>query len=154
MNSIETIIHTYGNTLLRISLLLLENEKDAEDAVQETLLKYMQKAPIFENDTKEKAWLVTVVTNQCRDMLRARIRHPQVELETMQHFSMEKEEIGIMEALMKLPEKFKTVLLLHYVEGYKVDEIASIIGKTPSTVKMRLQKGRKLLEEKYRKEFL
>ena len=56
--------------------------------------------------------------------------------------------------LMQLPEKFKTVLLLHYVEEYKVEEIARIIGKTPSAVKMRLQKGRKLLEEKYRKEFL
>lgn len=154
MDSIETIIHTHGNTLLRICLCLLGNEKDAEDAVQETLVKYMQKAPSFENDTKEKAWLVTVATNQCRDMLRARLRHPQVELESMQYFSMEKEEIGVMEALMALPEKFKTVLLLHYVEEYKVDEIAQMIGKTPSAVKMRLQKGRKLLEEKYRKEFL
>ena len=154
MDSIETIIHTHGDMLLRISLCLLGNEKDAEDAVQETLLKYIQKAPRFENEIKEKAWLVTVVTNQCRDMLRARIRHPKVELEAIQHFSMEKEELGIMEALMKLPEKFKTVLLLHYVEEYKVEEIARIIGKTPSAVKMRLQKGRKLLEEKYRKEFL
>ncbi len=154
MDSIETIIHTYGNTLLRICLCLLGNEKDAEDAVQETLMKYMQKAPSFENETKEKAWLVTVATNQCRDVLRARIRHPQVELESIQHFSMEKEELGIMEALMALPEKFKTVLLLHYVEEYKVEEIARMIEKTPSAVKMRLQKGRKLLEEKYRKEFL
>lgn len=154
MDSIETIIHTYGNTLLRICLCLLGNEKDAEDAVQETLMKYMQKTPSFENETKEKAWLVTVATNQCRDVLRARIRHPQVELESIQHFSMEKEELGIMEALMALPEKFKTVLLLHYVEEYKVEEIARMIEKTPSAVKMRLQKGRKLLEEKYRKEFL
>ena len=55
---------------------------------------------------------------------------------------------------MTLPEKFRLVLMLHYVEEYPVADIAKIIGRTPSAVKMRLQKGRKLLEEAYRKEFL
>ena len=55
---------------------------------------------------------------------------------------------------MSLPEKFRLVLKLYYVEEYRIDDIARIIRKTPSAVKMRLQKGRKLLEEKYRKEYL
>ena len=50
---------------------------------------------------------------------------------------------------MDLPEKFRIVLTLYYVEEYKVEEIAKIIGKTQSAVKMRLQKGRRLLKEKY-----
>ena len=49
---------------------------------------------------------------------------------------------------MEVPEKFRIVLTLHYVEGYKVDEIAKMLGRTSSAVKMRLAKGRKLLEEK------
>ena len=53
-----------------------------------------------------------------------------------------------------VPEKFRIVLTLYYVEEYKVNEIADIIGKTSSAVKMRLKKGRKLLENIYRKEFL
>lgn len=52
-----------------------------------------------------------------------------------------------------VPEKFRIVLTLHYIEEYKVNEIAKIIGKSSSAVKMRLQKGRKLLEDIYRKEF-
>ena len=53
-----------------------------------------------------------------------------------------------------LPEKFRLVLVLHYVEGYRVEEIARIVGRTPSAVKMRLQKGRRLLKEAYQKEDL
>jgi len=55
---------------------------------------------------------------------------------------------------MRLPEKYKKVLYLYYVEEYRVEDIAGIIGKTASAVKMRLKKGRQLLEEKYRKEFM
>ena len=53
---------------------------------------------------------------------------------------------------MTVPEKYRIVMLLHYVEGYPTDEIAQMIGKTPSAVKMRLQKGRKLLKKAYREE--
>ena len=55
---------------------------------------------------------------------------------------------------MTLPEKFRLVMLLYYVEEYRIGEIAQIIRKTPSAVKMRLHKGRKLLGEIYRKEYL
>ena len=58
----------------------------------------------------------------------------------------------IIDALMTLPEKYKVVLLLHYVEGYSTKEIAEMIDKTTSAVKMRLQKGRTLLKEAYGKE--
>lgn len=53
---------------------------------------------------------------------------------------------------MALPEKFRLVLTLHYVEGYSTSEIAGMIGRTPSAVKMRLQKGRRLLEDTLGKE--
>ena len=55
---------------------------------------------------------------------------------------------------MSLPDKFRIVMTLYYVEEYRVDDISQIIGKTSSCVKMRLQKGRKLLEERYRREYL
>ena len=148
---LEKIMQTYGNILFRLCLLTLGNASDAEDAVQETFLKYLRKAPDFENEEHEKAWLITVATNQCKDMLRFRKRHPVAEPEELEVFVQESSDCEILETLMTLPEKFKTVLLLYYVEEYSMEEIAKVIGKTKSAVKMRLQKGRKLLEEAYRK---
>ena len=153
-DAIETVIRTYGNTLYRLCFVMLGSESDAEDAVQEAFIKYLQKAPQFKSTDHEKAWLITVATNQCRDILRFRKRHPQIDSEYLQGLSICSSDSGILEALVTLPEKFRLVLALYYVEEYRIDEIARMIGKTPSAVKMRLQKGRKLLEEVYRKEYL
>ena len=153
-DDVQTVVRIYGNMLFRTCYVILGNEADAEDAVQETIIKYMQKAPAFENSEHEKAWLITTARNQCRDMLRFRLRHPQINLEYLQGLSSDPHDSGILEALMSLPEKFRLVLVLYYVEEYRIEDIARIIQRTPSAVKMRLQKGRRLLEEKYRKEYL
>ena len=153
-DDVQTVVRIYGNMLFRTCYVILGNEADAEDAVQETIIKYMQKAPAFEDSEHEKAWLITTARNQCRDMLRFRLRHPQINLEYLQGLSPDPHDSGILEALMSLPEKFRLVLVLYYVEEYRIEDIARIIQRTPSAVKMRLQKGRKLLEEKYRKEYL
>ena len=133
---------------------MLGNESDAEDAVQETFIRYLQKAPSFQSTEHQKAWLITVAANQCRDILRYRKRHPQIDIEEIREEPLPESDSGITEALMSLPEKYRLVLTLYYVEEYHVKDIAKMIGKTPSAVKMRLQKGRKLLEEQYRKECL
>lgn len=153
-DSIETVIHTHGNMLFRLCLIMLGNESDAEDVVQETMIKYLQKAPEFENTEHQKAWLIKVATNKCKDALRYRRRHPVTDMEEIMEFTKETTDSGIIDALMALPEKFRVVLVLHYVEEYNVEEIARFIGKTGSAVKMRLQKGRRLLNELYRKEYM
>jgi len=155
---LENIIDMYGNMLFRYSLLMLGNAEDAEDVVQETLLKYWQKAPEFQDKDHEKAWLLTVAANRCRDLLRFRIRHQALDIDSIAEVAGEMWEdasdSGIIEALMILPEKYKSVLYLYYVEEYRMEDIASVIGRSPSAVKMRLKKGRQLLEETYRKEYM
>ena len=151
---LETVMQRYANTLFRISFVMLRNESDAEDVVQETMMKYLQKAPTFKDAEHEKAWFIKVATNRCRDMLRFRSRHPHIDIDSLGERSIETPYSGILEALMTLPETYKIVLLLYYVEEYRIERIAQIIGRTPSAVKMRLQKGRKLLEETYKKEYL
>jgi len=155
---LEEVLNQYGNILFRYALLMLGNTQDAEDVVQDTLLKYWQKAPEFNDKNHEKAWLLTVTANRCRDLLRTRLRRGETALDSIAElpdsWAAPTENSGILEALMRLPEKYKKVVYLHYVEGYKVEEIAGIIGKTASAVKMRLKKGRELLGEQYRKEFM
>lgn len=154
MKDIEMVLDQYGDMLYRICLLTLKNESDAEDVVQETMIKYYRKAPVFENCEHEKAWLIRVAANNCRDLLRFRQRHPLVDMEFQTSIPSDSGDSGILEALMTLPEKYRLVLTLYYVEEYRIGEIAKIIRRTPSAVKMRLQKGRRMLEEIYRKEYL
>lgn len=151
---IEVLLQTYGNSLFRLSLVLLKNKADAEDAVQDTMIRYLQKAPPFQNAAHEKAWLFKVCTNTCHDLLRYRKRHPQVDIDTQYHIAEKTTDGAVLDALMEVPEKFRLVLILYYVEGYRINEIAEIIERSPSAVKMRLQKGRTLLKKVYGKEIL
>lgn len=151
---LKIAMEKYGDMIFRICLFTLKNYADAEDAVQETFIIYFRKSPAFENSEHEKAWLISVAQNKCRDTLRFNKRHMTEPEEALHTYIQNEEETHIIDALMSVPEKFRIVLQMHYIEGFKVDEIASVIKKSPSAVKMRLSKGRKLLEEIYRKEFL
>ena len=151
---VREAVEEYGDMLYRICLVMLRNKADAEDAVQDTFIRYMQKAPAFSSDEHEKAWLIKVAANICKDMLRQRNRTAEFDEDALNTLTAADEDSHILEALTQIPEKFRIVLTLHYIEGYKVNEIAEMIGKTSSAVKMRLAKGRKLLEEKYRKEYM
>ena len=152
-DDIEIIVRKYGDMLYRLSLIMLKNESDAEDAVQETIIKYYQKAPVFADSEHQKAWLIKVATNKCRDMLLFGGRYIQTEENFMEKIADETTDCGIIEALTSLPEKYRLVMVLYYIEEYKIEDIANIISRTPSAVKMRLQKGRKLLKEIYEKEY-
>ena len=148
----EAALARYGDLLYRLCFVMLRSTADAEDAVQETFLQYLRKAPPFESAGHEKAWLITTAKNKCRDVLRYRRRHLPLPENAELPSPPADGDGAILEALLALPEKYRLVLTLYYVEGYRVGDIARIIQRTPSAVKMRLQKGRQLLEQAYRKE--
>ena len=153
-DDIESVIEQYGDMLYRLCLIILRSESDAEDAVQDTFIRLFRRAPEFESSEHRKAWLIRVATNRCRDMLRFRARHPLSDAEIPECAICVPEDSGILEALTSLPEKYRIVLTLYYVEDCRIEDIAGIINRTPSAVKMRLKKGRALLEEIYRKEYM
>ena len=148
----ESLLEKYGDMLYRLCLIMLKHESDAEDAVQETFIAYLHKSPSFKDNEHQKAWLIKVATNKCKDILRYQSRHNELNIDDVTEFVTKPKDSDIINALMTLPEKFRVVLVLYYVEGYNTKESAGIINKTQSAVKMRLQKGRRLLEESYRKE--
>lgn len=149
---VDAMVRAYGDMLFRICLAILKNPSDAEDAVQDTAIKYMQKSPSFHDAEHEKAWLIKVAVNECRITRRFWARHPQISVDELQDYIPSPEPCGIVESLLALPDGVRIVMVLHYVEGYRTEEIAPMIGRSASTVKMRLQKGRKLLEQMYREE--
>lgn len=150
--AIDRVIDTYGNMLFRICLVLLCNEQDAEDVVQETFIKYVEKSPTFLDSEHEKAWLITVATNRCKNVKRYNFIRNHLDIQELQLYCQDEENGDLLEHLMKLPKKHKLVLLLHYVEGYKVDEIANILHISSAAVKKRLQRGRELIRQSYREE--
>lgn len=151
---IEKTFDTYADMIYSLSFIMLKNKSDAEDIVQDTFVKYISCNKQFESEDHKKAWILTVAGNLCRDFLRYSGRHRTESIENIAEISSETDDTGIIEALWKLPENLRIIMVLHYVHEYKVKEIAEILKITQSAAKMRLKKGRELLENIYRKEFL
>ncbi len=149
---IERIVNTYSTPLYRLCLMMLARPMDAEDAVSETFLRYLRKAPNFQSESHEKAWLYTVASNICRDMLRKRRFAVPLEETTLSDYAREMEDKSILDALSRLPEKYRTVLYLCYVEGYKSHEVGAMLGVHAGTVRKRLQYGKKQLKLEYEQE--
>ena len=140
-NRLEEMIETYENTLFRAALAILGDAQEAEDAVQETFLRYLEKRPEFRDRGHEKAWLLKVAANRCKSVLRTRKRHPAVELLDV-YPAPDTDCRELMEAILTLPANQRSAVHLHYYEGYTTDEIAGILGQRPGTVRSHLSRAR------------
>ena len=144
----------YADMLYRVSFSYLKNKEDADDVVQDVFTKYFCGLHMPMNPDQEKAWFIRVTINQCHDAIRKKgYRNHSTLDEVIQMPEKDKEDTTpLYEALDKLPEKNKGVIILHYLEGYSVDEIARILQLSVSAVKMRLKRGREFLKEELEKE--
>lgn len=140
--NIREAVIKYSDTLYKVCIVILCNEQDAQDAIQDTFCRYLEKKPQFRDEEHEKAWLIRVATNICRDMIRFRLRHPKVDIDEVENILVAPEQKETLKELFALPVKQKTVIYLHYVEGYHIKEIADILGITEGAVKTRLLRGR------------
>ena len=152
---ISAVYLRYSDMLYRIALMQLRNPDDAMDAVQDVFLKYIKKKTIFLSDEHEKAWFIRATVNQCHDIYRKNAIRSHEDISTAEnlvyrdHFS--DDSTGILDEIEKLPEKIRTVIVLHYLEDMSIDSIARSLKISVSAVKMRLSRGRdalKLLLEK------
>ncbi len=144
---IREIVDKYSSLIFRISYCILANSEDARDAVQETFLKYITKAPEFNSDEHQKAWLIKVATNISKNMLIFRLKRESISLSDVENIGIGEEGCETLELIMNLPTKHKIVMTLYYVEGYQSKEIAEILGIKEDAVRKRLQKGRELLKK-------
>lgn len=145
---VTKVVSIYGNMLYRISMMMLKNEQDVQDVVQETFIRYLQKAPVFRDEEHEKAWLLRVNINLCKDFLRFHKKNNYISIEDLELTVPEPEQAEILKQIMQIPEKYKSALILHYVEGYQIKEIAAILKTTEAAIKMRIKRGKVLLKSK------
>ena len=149
---LENLVLTYADTLFKLCFSILGNRADAEDAVSDIIVKYMTRAPDFHDEEHRKAWLLRTAVNQSRDALRYRKRRAHLALDDLRDAAVPAEDTGILENLFRLPEKYRTVLHLYYVEGYRSAEIGDLLGLRPAAVRKRLQIGREKLRLIYEQE--
>lgn len=127
-----------ANRLYRTALAYLGNPQEAEDAVQDTFLKFYEKAP--KNLDNPAAWLTRVLVNQCRDRLRSPQRREVPLWDALPVSGPEEREE--LEELFSLPPEDRTVIHLFYYENYTTEEIANILNVRPGTVRSRLSRAR------------
>lgn len=148
-NRLEELVKAHENTLLRTAFAILRDKAGAEDAVYETFLRYLEKRPQLTDAEHEKAWLLRVTINFCRSGLRARRRHPTAEMpeEYGDPYPAAHEEIEVWDAVSALSSKERAAVHLFYYEGYSAEEIASLTGQRPGTVRAQLSRARSRLKQ-------
>lgn len=142
------VIEQYADMIRRICLLHLKNHADTEDVFQEVFLKYILSSHTFESAEHEKAWFIRVTLNTCKDVLKSLFRHPTVPLDVLSEEASHvmPENLEVLEAVLSLPQKYKTALYLHYFEGYTAKEIGRILNKKENTIYSLLSRGREMLK--------
>lgn len=147
---VNRVIDLYADTVRRICMLHLKNSDDTEDIFQEVFLKYALSSVVFESAEHEKAWIIRVAVNNCKDLLKSFFRSRTVSIEEAVSLPAvhTQEDSNVLEIVLGLPRKYKDVVYLHYYEGYSAVEIGKILGKNVNTVYTLLARARKMLQEK------
>lgn len=141
----------YGDMVFRVAYSCLKNRSDAEDVMQETLLKLYRQKGEFAGEEHLRRWLIRVAMNQARSLFRSSWFRRTVPLEEQldQPVFDRPEESELFAQVMSLPQKYRLVLYLHYYEGYSVREVAELLRANLSTVQTWLMRARGLLQKSY-----
>lgn len=142
-------IERYADTVRRICMVHLKNYADTEDIFQTVFLKYVLYSEPFENEEHEKAWIIRVTINACKDLLKSFFRSRTTSLDTLKEAAQvpDTEHSELLDAVLSLPEKYKNVVYLYYYEEYSAAEISRILKKNVNTVYTLLTRARHLLKQ-------
>lgn len=146
-------LEKYKNTVFRAAYSYCGNISDAEDISQEVFLKFYTLDRVFQSENEEKAWLIRVTVNKCKDIFKSSWYKTKTSLEECREvYSMNESQSELIDVLMSIPEKYRIVIHLYYYEQYSVKEISEITSRKESTIQTHLQRGRKLIEKKLKEE--
>lgn len=145
----------YADRVYASAFSVTRDPVDADDATQDTFLRYHTRNDDFESETHLKAWLLRVAINRAKDLSGSFWRRNMTALDDyMETLEFEApEDAELFRAVMALPEKYRVVIHLHYYEGYRVEEIAALLGRRTGTVKSQLSRGRMLLKNALQEEW-
>lgn len=148
---VRNAIHLYGDSVKRVCMVYLKNSADTEDIFQNVFIKYATRSPQFESDEHEKAWVLRVAINECKDFLKSFYKRnimptrPDL-LIHQQTTSLSTERSKVLEAVLSLPRRYREVIYLFYYEDYSAVKIAEVLNKNANTIYTRLARGRDMLK--------
>lgn len=152
----DRAVEKYADTVRRVCFMHLKNYSDVEDVFQEVFLKYLLHEEPFESDAHEKAWLIRVTINSCKDIFKSFFRRKVCSLDDIgtEPFYIQEENQYLLDAVLKLPDNYKNVIYLFYYEGYTAVEIAKILNRRENTIYTWLSRAKAKLKDELGGEYL
>lgn len=147
----ETLTHVYMrhvDMVYRLCFIHLKNHADAKDGVQEVFLRVKKYDSAFQSVEHEKAWIIHVTNNYCKDQHKKFWNRNRQNIDNIEELFgiYDKEQLQILQYVLNLPDKYKSIIYLHYYEGYTIEEIAKIQNINSSTLRSRMSKARSILK--------
>lgn len=153
--TVDYVFRTYGDRLFAAAFSVCRNPADADDVVQDTLIKYHTLGKDYESEDHLKAWLLRVAINRAKDVAASFWRRNRVSwedyMDTLTFAAPE--DSDVFEAVMRLPDKYRLTIHLYYYEEYSIREIAELLRCREGTVKSQLSRGRTLLKTMLKEEW-
>ena len=146
----DEIVRTYADMVYRIAYRYMSNPADAEDVFSETFLTYFKKERTFESEEHRKAWLIKVTINCAKTMLSSRSYNDELDdrmIDASTEDTPRDEILDLRNAIQKLPPAQKEVITLFYLQDLTVRQIAQILDKSESSVKVTLFRAREKLQK-------
>jgi RNA polymerase sigma factor (sigma-70 family) len=142
----ERAVQQYADTVRRLCMIYLKNREDTEDIFQTVFMKYILRSAPFENEEHEKAWIIRVTINACKDLLKSFFHSHTVSFEELtEQADLTVQNKELLETVLALPKKYKEVIYLHYYEGYTAPQIGQILKKNVNTVYTLLSRAKEAL---------
>ena len=144
----EYLAETYADAILRLSYTYLKNTYDAQDICQSVFVKLLTEPREFDSPDHERAYILRMAANACKDLLKSPWRKRTCGLEACAQLAAPETEDGsVLAAVERLPAHYRAAIYLYYYEGYQAAEIGDILGVPTATVHTRLARGRAKLRE-------
>ena len=149
----EDLIKQYGDTIFRMCFIYLHDTGLAEDAMQETFVKAFRNYTAFKHECSEQSWLMRIAINTCKDMKRSTWFKYVDRRKTLEHlpdavYEYDPVDDTLIKEVMKLPVKYKDVMLLRYYQNLTIADIATVLHIPVGTVATRLTDAKKRLRRK------
>ena len=143
------LVERYSDTVLRLAITYLKNLSDAEDVCQNVYIKLYRQGLNFEDRNHEKAWVIRVTINECKDLLKSNWKRLFVPMNEIEVPIEDEESKEIVSFVLTLPIKYRRVIYLYYYESYSTSEISELLNKKDATIRTQLSRAREILKNKF-----